>query len=55
MQNRLFEPPNNMPILNLNPNKKLHISIEKRIYPKFRIRKCGIAKTAVIQSIGSMD
>ena len=25
------------------------------IKPKFRIRKCGIAKTAVIQSIGSMD
>jgi hypothetical protein len=25
------------------------------IQPKFRIRKCGIAKTAVIQSIGSMD
>ena len=37
----------------VNTDKDLHRY--NTIQPKFRIRKCGIAETAVIQSIESMD
>jgi hypothetical protein len=42
-------------MLRLNEEGIRNVEIDLNNEPKFRIRKCGIAKTAVIQSIGSMD